>query len=176
MRSPLRKAIYDRFDKALSQRIPRFELFDAKKPGRWKWEIKPDLTFFVSVDLDDKWDRFYVGIAWSESGEFPWQFFGKLQPDGKEGRTRLCWLWKDTGGEDFWDLAPEKTDRIQARMAAFSRGEVIEPAADLPAGQLLSRVEPLVLDAMDKLEKYGFPFLRRVAETRGLNFSSAPAV
>lgn len=63
-----------------------------------------------------------------------------------------------------FDLDPELT--------AARRDDVLEEFAKWPAPTdvdiALARVEPLVVDALDKIKRYAMPFFRKVAETHGL--------
>jgi hypothetical protein len=121
--------------------------------------------------LDGK-DEFYVEIAWSVDGEFPWRSMGKTEIDRESGRGRLARQWQKFGADPHWDLAPEKTAAMDAHIDALAKGRELEYPSDLPVEQLLPRVDPLVRDAIAKLEEYGMPLFRRVAEARGLRWPS----
>jgi hypothetical protein len=171
MRGSLQKEVFAQFEKELSARLPQFELVSKDRPWRWVWKFESSLTFFVLMNSVDMWDKFFVEIAWSENGEFPWKSMGKTKIDRESGRDRLGRLWKKLGEEPLWDLAPEKTDGMNEHIDALVHGKVLDYPSDLPLEGILPRVCPLVHDALDKLEQYGVPLLRQVAEVRGLTWN-----
>jgi hypothetical protein len=169
MRSPTRKKPVTLFARKLEQRCPAFKraAMPRGSPPVWAWKIDSALTFFLLVQPFRNEDRFACEIAWSEDGKFPWESIGQVLIGEATGRERLA-CWEGTP-ERVWNLAPEATDAINARLDAYARGEApsystIDPSIEL----VLPRVEPAVDDALDLLIQTGVPYLRRVVEHRGI--------
>jgi hypothetical protein len=152
----------------------RFPLFTPgfKEPGFWTWAYKaaPNLVFFIALQVVDNYDKFAVEIAWSEDGQYPWHGTGQIEAERPQGRARIEHLV--LGGGDLCDLAPEATAAIRAASEARLRGDRVNYGFDPPIEVVLPRVEPMVRDAIQKLEEYGVPLFRRVAEARSLDWPS----
>jgi hypothetical protein len=171
MRGELLKEVRARFNDELSSRFPRFEL--ARRDGglwTWSWKIGKGLTFFVSLQAIEKSDKFVVELAWSEDGEFPWSAIRKFSVTKPSGRIRLGRLWEKSGPEPVWDLAPETSAEWDEHIQALARGERPTYPSDLPIDQVRPRINPMVHDAIGKLEQYGFPIYRSIAERYGLEW------
>lgn len=172
MRGRLWKKVNTSFKRELEQRLPQFGFDD--KDGQfwiWRWQIASDLHFFVALQGFDRRDQFVLEVAWSENGEFPWGKAGDpIVVEQSEGRERLGFLWSQGPSEPRWDLAPEKTAADEAHIKARARGEHLPYAEDPPVELVLPRIEPLIHDAIEKLEQYGIPLFRRVAEAHGIKW------
>jgi YD repeat-containing protein len=169
MRSSLQKMVFSRLASELQSRLPQFTPLPKQGALRlWQWAISDALTFFIGYQpIKDK-DEFVLEVAWSEDGEFPWEIVGKIFPRQPKGRERLGFLWQKVGWEPVWNLAPEMTAAVRAHTAALIRNEHLPYPDDPPVDQLKPRIEPLVIDAVDKLEQYGIPLFREIAKVRGI--------
>ena len=108
-------------------------------------------------------------VAWSDDGEYPWEciedFVGFNEPVWRE---RLGFLWKKSGIEPVFDLAPEDGIASRARSKArLSNKPVLYPPSP-PVETVLQRVEPSVMQALEKFQKYGVPLFNKLANHRGL--------
>ncbi len=169
MRSPIRKKLVDLFARKLRLACPPFvrAAMPRGTPPIWAWKIDTALTFFILFQPFSDYDRFACEIAWSEDGEFPWHSIGEVAVGEPRGRDRLA-CWEGTR-ERVWDLAPEATAAIKARLDAYGRGESPSYSpVDPPIDFVLPRVEPAVEEAVLQLIEKGAHLLRRVAEHRGI--------
>ena len=56
-----------------SEQLPLFEpISKGKESPMWSLRITARLTFFILLSIPHDYDKFYVEIAWSNDGEFPW--------------------------------------------------------------------------------------------------------
>ncbi len=70
-------------------------------------------------------------------------------------------------------MAPETTAAEKERVKALARREKVPLILEEPPiDQLKPRIEPLVIDAVNKLEQYGIPLFREVARLRGIDWES----
>jgi hypothetical protein len=171
MRSPIRKELIACFEREFKPRFPQFA--PALKDRRfctWAWKIAPNLTFFIGLQAFQREDQFAIEVAWSENGEFPWHGIGQIEADKPLGRERVGVLFKTGPREVTWDLAPEATAGMQRNIEGRVRGELARFDYHPPIELVLPRVEPIVRDAIEKLEQYGVPLFRRVAEARKLDW------
>lgn len=166
MRGPLKREVFSTFRKEVSQRFLEFALVkEIASFWLWEWRAASNLTFFFALQAFEDRDKFVLEVAWSEDGQFPWKSLGKGKVALPQGRIRLARLWKKGGEEPVWDLAPETTQGTQDHIAARARGEKMAYPTDMPVEQLTPRIPALVHDAIDKLEQYGLPLFRQVAES-----------
>lgn len=174
MRGRLRKKIVAGFEAELRAGFPQF--LACNLGGRypsWSLKLATNLYLFIGLQFFSGKDQFVVNLAWSENGEEPWAWLGRAEVEQMEGCQRLGVLWNRARGERHeyvWDLAPEKTAADEAHIKARARGEHLPYAEDPPVELLLPRIEPLVHDAIEKLEQYGIPLFRRVAEAHGVKW------
>jgi hypothetical protein len=133
----------------------------------WRWQIAPKLVFFIGLSPMEDYDEFVIDIAWSDDGEVPWSAYGGFDPDAQKRCRRLSRLWMTGQDEYIWDLAPEIAAANAAYFKAMDRGKLLPFVRDPPVELVLTRVEPLADDAIQKLIQYGIPLFRRVAEHRG---------
>jgi hypothetical protein len=174
MRGPLRKELIACFKREFQPRFHQFVTFQADGGfWWWTWKIAPNLSFFVALQAFGRKDQFVVEIAWSDDGKFPWHGSGQIDVDQPQGRDRLGRLWKSGPDEPVWDMAPEATAALEEDIKSLARGESPKRLPDPPIEQILPRIGPLVHDALDKLEQYGRPIFRRVAEAHGIKWPEA---
>lgn len=168
MRGRLWKKVSTNFQRELEKRFPQFVFDDTD--GQfwiWRWQVAPNLHFFVALQGFDRRDQFVLEVAWNRSREFLWSH-GAEDVSQPEGRERLSALWTKEGLVPSWDLAPEKTAADEEHREARARGEHLPYADDPPVELILPRIAPLVHDAIEKLEQYGIPLFRRVAAAHGI--------
>ena len=176
MRSSIRKKLTACFRREFQPRFPQFApALKDRNFWTWAYEIAPNLTFFIALQAFDRYDEFVIEVAWSEDGEYPWQHSGQIEVDRPMGRERVGVFFKTGPREVTWNLAPEATAAIREANEARVRGERVNYQFDPPIEVVLPRVEPMVRDAIEKLEQYGVPLFRRVAEARKLDWPSSVA-
>lgn len=178
MRGRLWKNVGTCFIREFEPRFPQFTVgYREGQFWTWVWKAAPDLYFFVVLQGFDRKDQFVLEIAWSREDEFPWGAFGDADAGKPELRERLGAIWNSARGErheHIWDLAPEKTAADVEHIEARARGAHLPYADDPPVELLLPRIGPLVHDAIEKLEQYGMPLFRRVAEAHGVKWPDTP--
>ena len=173
MRGRLWKKVSVNFQHELEQRFPQF-VFDDKDGQYWiwRWKIAFNLHFFVALQGFDRRDQFTLEVAWAEGNEMP--YLGPAQPHQSEGCVRLGRLFATGPEAPLWDLAPEKTAADEAHRESLLGDEIVPYPEDPPVELLLPRIGPLVHDAIEKLEQYGMPLFRRVAEAHGVKWPDTP--
>jgi hypothetical protein len=164
-----RKEIFRQFNKLLCARLPLFDLLD-KKTDRWQWRayIAPRLFFFIEVITPNLMENFFVELAWSNEPEYPF----RPTPVPKElldfsadkGRIRLSRFWKPLGGEEGWDLCPERTKFFSEHI---STGTFV-PAPELTGSELSIRLPDLIINANAKIDEHAVPMFRQVAKAHGV--------
>ena len=178
MRSPLGKAVRDSFSRKMLEELPQFLLTTAKQPLPgdllYVWNFAQDLRFYIYLEISQKSyeDSFTVELACSPN-DFPFSHAALGTAPQKEGivRFRLPQLYRDewrprTGWEPRWwigaPILPEEvTSKAVARAVAGKRSLMDE---HLPIELALSLVEPQVLDAIDRLKRFGFPFFNKFSQ------------
>jgi hypothetical protein len=166
MRSPIQRKVVTQFTRQMQERCARFQ---RRKPELiWAWKTAPGLTLFVLLQPFPKADQFALELAWSNDDEFPWHSLGQTAIKQPSGRARFP-CWEGNTKEHIWDLAPEATAALDARLEAYGRGES-PPYVDSnpPVDEVMPKVESAVADASERLLEIGLPFLRRVADAHGL--------
>jgi hypothetical protein len=146
---------------------------DRGAPGSdiYVWKFSDDLNCFVYLLPSSKsyQDAFIVELGWSSGPSFP--ATARLQNKSRldfqsDGRLRLPSLWREqwkSALEPWWELGRGLS--VDLGNSFYSEEETLRRVAKVPEA---------VADAIDKLEKYGIPFLHRVAEERHAARSSAP--
>lgn len=162
MRSALGKELRKRFEARLGEALPGFKpVKNAEIPSGdrlYAWQIGPNLTFFLHLELHTMKDWFTLTLAWSEKNSWPaflWMSVDDPPRDG-EKRFRLRQLWGIEQREPWWELAPEPTLEDPLR-------------PPVPVGEALARVEPLVEDAIHHLLGEGLDYIRKVAAEHGVD-------
>lgn len=127
--------------------------------------ISPNLNGFVYLIPNQKLrDEFMIELAWSGDAAFPsrarLQHSRALDPS-VDGRIRLPNLWREewpSALEPWWDLGTASV--LEMGDAYYTEDET---------RRRLARVPEVVTDAIDRLNRYGAPFLERVARERRQN-------
>lgn len=169
MRSALGKRVRKRFEKRLRDDLPQFQKvepgYDLEGDLLHGWAVAPDLGFYVLLQIDRKWDRFYVEIGWSRKGRWPVNV-PTVRPSDEpvEGELtfRLPWLFDPNARLSLgWEIVPEpELDNIVEAL--------LNPP---PVDQLFERTDELVDDAVEHLAREGMAYFRRVAMDLGYNLS-----
>lgn len=166
MRSELGKAVRKRFGERLKEALSQFDAIKGEKqiaPGSslYQWRLGPNLDFYLLLQVHHTEDWFTLELAWTRNGR--WPAFAMLPgtPDGepKNGdlRFRLGRLWADPREDVWWQLAPRPP--AGADFDAYTKR--------VPVAEALARVEPLVEDAVQRLVRYGMPYLAKVSAAHG---------
>ena len=180
MRSPIRKHLIATFRREFEKRYPQFLLVKIPKASMKIWECQaaPGLVLFVGLSFFEDEDTFVAEIAWNEEHEFPWMSIGDiLRADAPRWRGRLGRLWAPHGKEPVWDLAPEVGIATQARFEAMRRGEVVGYPPPPAVEVVIPRITPEVDDCLLKVQQYGAPLFKQIAQNRGISdFAWFPAI
>jgi hypothetical protein len=164
MRKEVLRAIRERFRRKIESdgRFRHAEDRGAAGSDIYVCKFSDDLNCFVYLLPSSKSyrDEFMVELGWSSSPSFP--ATARLQTKShldfqSDGRIRLPSLWREqwkSALQPWWELGPGPSVLGDA---FYSEEETLLRVA---------RVPEAVADAIDKLEKYGIPFLHRVAEER----------
>lgn len=161
MRSALGKELRKRFEARLGEALPGFEpVQGAEIPSGHRlfaWQVGPNLTFFILLELHHLKDWFNLSLAWSEKNAWP-SLPGWLDDPPREGEKsfRLRELWNRDRLEPWWELAPAPT---------FENLDLTSPPP--PMGEALARIEPLVEDAIHHLLREGLDYMKKVAAEHG---------
>jgi len=176
MREPIRELLVARFEQAIKQQFPDFQISHREADYLvWERRLASNLVVFIVLQILEDEDKFLVEIAWSEDGNFPWAAFDNLDVDATRLLIRLVNLWSPESTEVVWDLAPEVAEADAAYWKALDRGKLLPFVCDPPVELLLTRIDPLVNDVIQKLVQYALPVFRQVAERRDIEWPSATA-
>jgi len=165
MRKALGKRVRKRFEKGMREDLPQFQKiepgYELQGDLLYAWVVAPDLHLFVLLQIDQKWDRFYVEISWSRKGRWPLNVLTILpsdEPVDGELRFRLQRLIDPQVGSPIgWEIVPEpELDNIVEAL--------LSPP---PVEQLLERTDELVDDAVGHLAHEGMAYFYRIAAEFG---------
>ena len=175
MRKRIYKELVTRFRQELENRLPQFSPHQEKADNpTWAWMLAPNVTFFVMLQPLAT-DQFVVEIGWSDDGTYPIEALPSHPPaiGLPRYRERLAQLWATESIADSWAIVPEETNEERsARMKALASGDIKKWApVTPPEEEVLSRVAPLVVDAIQRLIEFGLPVFRNVAGHHGLAWS-----
>ena len=174
MRKEVLRAIRESFRRKIESGGRFRHAADRGAPGSdiYVWKFADDLSCFVYLLPSSKSyrDEFIVELGWSSGPSFP--ATAKLQTRSRvdfqsDGRIRLPSLWREqwkSALEPWWELGRGPSVLGDA---FYSEEETLRRVTGVPE---------VVADAIDKLEKYGIPFLHRVAEERRASPSSTPPI
>lgn len=168
MRSPLGRRVRRRFGARLKQILPQFdEAKDELIPQGcrlYRWRPGGAVTFYLFLLIDPQSDRFTVEVVWTLTGQWPPTFRGWGAPDDQptEGTVefRLCRFWEPKQ-DIWWEVArlPTMEDLERAILTLGDYEEALENA--------LPRVEPLVDDAINRIEQHALPYFANIAARYG---------
>lgn len=174
MRKEVLRAVRETFRRKIENggRFQHAEDRGAHGSDIYVWKLSDDLNCFVYLLPSPKsyQDAFVIELGWSGSPSFP--ATSRLQNKSRldfqsDGRIRLPGLWREqwkSALEPWWELGRGPSVLGDA---FYSEEETLRRVA---------RVPEAVADAIDKLEKYGIPFLHRVAEERHAAPPSHPSI
>ena len=180
MRSQLASAVRDAFSLHMKHEFPQFALVEPTGTLQggllYRWKCASDLTCYIYLQISakDYQDSFMVEMSCS-AGEFPINLVAFGPSDIREGcvRFRLPELYREEWGHKsrrvpWWWIGPpvvpqNVTTKAVERAAAGKR-----PLTDegIPIEQALPLVGPQVQDAIDRIKRFGIPFLQQFAKNR----------
>jgi len=160
MRAPLAKAVRREFGLRLTEVVPQFAEVKGESipPGDrlYVWEASPGLRFYLLLQFHPHEDWFTLEVAISQSGRWPAFALQPSSPDAdvKDGdfRFRLGRLWAPPQRDVWWELAPRPP-------AGASVDQYMNRA---PVEELLTKIEPLVEDAVRQIAQHALPYLHKV--------------
>ncbi len=167
MRKELRKVLVRMFTEELSRHDNTFVAANIRSkyltPGEKVYEKAIPTSakrLFIVLIADNQRDAFMVEIGWSTLGRFPelpmrpsgWPMTGREEFKKPEFMCRVASLFDPA--HNFWYIRPAlnpfKDDFLEY---------VKEQTKTIPPDTAAALVKPAVLDAIDKLVKFGFPYL-----------------
>ena len=193
MNGKLRKAVVRQFSARLKEELPQFIRTPAPAVADgsvvYWWELKKDFWFFLELLPNPKsWEQcFMIEIGWNTSCAYPKAAVGRWHDKPPEtspyGYLRLPSLYKEeweSGLQPWWYLgacSPYLTRAEKAALRVVNEGlsqeerrkalhlalEQKRIQSDVPLDVRLGDVEFRVRDAIEKLKKYGLPYLKSVA-------------
>lgn len=178
MRPPLAKAVLKSFSSRISEELSQFstqEPVGALVGGLlYRWSLPSNLVCYIYIQLSAKDDSFMVELSCSK-GEFPINLVAFGPHDVREGciRFRLPELYRQEWAHNsrrvpwWWIGAPTKagqvTETAVERAMAGTRPLTEE---GMPVEQALQLVEPKVEDAIDRIKRFGIPFVEDFAKSQ----------
>jgi len=176
MRSPLRKLTIELFRKTMKEQLPLLEpISKGKESPMWSLRIGSRLTFFILLSIPHDYDKFYVEIAWSKNGKFPWNDYSEfVKVELPQCRERLHRFWSKED-DTPWSIVPELSHEERMKIIIESDDDDDTPLRqpDPPVEEALKRVPPLVEDAVGKVVEYAIPLFKKVAEHRKLKWPTS---
>lgn len=173
MRKEYGKVLRTLFSKEMEKSLRHFEETKVDSVYFWpgdrafRWKFSDDLHCWIVLSPSQKgYDEFTVLIGWSKMGRYPelsmvpcfqMPTSERTEFDNDEYLTRLPSLWTH---EDRWWVVREFSPAISA-------AELEARMKPIPADEARQTVMPLVKDAIDKLQRYGVPYLETFCQTIG---------
>jgi hypothetical protein len=155
-----RGVLRDEFLRLMKDRHPSFQLTKGWLAGEIALEKRisgTSVSVFVMIVPDLRGgERFTVEMGWSTKGRFPepeMRPSSSLKFDGSEFRHDefICRLGEIINGEDEWWVI-EKPDIQVAVLRSIGEQK-------LSAEVAIEKVKPLVRNAVEKIERFGIPYL-----------------
>lgn len=149
MRKDLGQAVRKEFRSRMATVLPDFvEQKRGGPPGfaaHYTLLSSPKLSFFLSLQFHRIWNSFTVELAWSRDGKYPSSVPpGDPNSDGNELRFRVGRLWAPPPTDVWWEVRPGPVETKE---------------------QILERIRPPVLEAVEQIATYSGPYMRRVIES-----------
>ena len=173
MRPDREKLVRQRFGEQMAARLPGFEpaLFGEHWPDLacYRWRIAPDLTFYLTLKFAPREDRFSVLLTWMLT-ERPPVYGCQSAPSSAPNKDGLSFdislLWSNSAVS--WKV---KYSPSTEEMAAWSRrnGGIEQPRDDE-----MCKVYPRVDDAFDRINEFGLPYCKTIAEKYGKSWPGLP--
>jgi len=141
----------------------------------WSLRITARLTFFILLSIPHDYDKFYVEIAWSNDGEFPWDRYSEVvKVELTKCRKRLSRLWSKENRTP-WSIVSELSHEEFMKIIMESDDDDDTPLRqpDPPLEEALKRVPPLVEGAVGKVVEYAIPLFQKVTKHRKLKWPTA---
>jgi hypothetical protein len=178
MRSPLGKQVRRRFARLMRESLPQFTEIemDGVPQGCKLYASRTgsDLTFYIQLTINHKYDCFTIEVVWSEKGVYPdvcgVARLGDQPCDGtlafRIGNfwnpKRDHWWW--IGRDFFEDVTQEEL------LHAFQSGSDWMA----PVEEVLPQVDVQVDDAISKILEYAVPYFKRIAAEHGCEWPVNP--
>lgn len=158
MQTTLATSLRREFAAALRRLLPSFaEDKNVELPCGWRaYRCVADRKFtsFVILCISPREDRFTVEVAWSLTGQLPCSEILQAPGTEKTGESlRLSLLWHPQQVDHWWTIGKQRTLEDLANFAP-----------DEPVAEKLRDVEAKVAEAMAKLQAFGIPYLKRIAD------------
>jgi len=179
MRTQLAKSLRDSFSKHVQTEFPGFaavEPTDALMGGLlFRQWFPAELSCFIYLQVSAKDDSFMVELSCSK-GEFPINLvaFGPNDIRGGCVRFRLPELYREEWTQKvrrvpWWWIGPPTVAREVTAKAVERAVAGKRPLTDegMPIEEALPLVEPQVLDAIDRIKRFGMPFFEQFAQSQG---------
>ena len=159
MRAYLAKGVRKQFALRLKQAAPEFAEAKGESIPRgdrlYVWEVSPRQRFYLLLQFHPHEDWFTLEVAISRSGRWPAFLLQPNSPDSyvKDGdlRFRLGRLWAPPQKDVWWELAPRPP--ANASLEAYMNR--------VPVEELLSKIEPLVVDAVGQIIQHALPYFQK---------------
>lgn len=162
MRKLLAKEVREQFARRLQAELPQFQkISHAKLPAGYslyQWRVRPGLSFYLLLEIDQKRDRFNLEVSWSRKDRWPENVFTMLpsdEPVDGEIRFRLPRLWMTTSASYWWEIVPEPPFEAPAE-------EFLKPPP--PVEEVLPRTRELVEDAIAHLKNEGMSYFNHIVQ------------
>lgn len=162
MRSILAKELRAQFERTIKNRVPT--LIPCKGEGMppgdrlYRWGIGAKPAFFVSVLPHHQNDAFTLEIAYSDCEKWPQNIFMFSETDPEVSgskRFRISQLFPPDQRKDYWWWLVKQPNILN-----------FDSFRDEDPSEALSKVQPLIDDAVTKLVEYAIPYFRRVETSR----------
>ena len=159
MRSKLAAAVRKRFAQRMKQEFPHFK--QVKEPTArdlmlFRSDAIPPAVAYIALQMHSNLDWFTLEGAYTKRNRFPADMppLGPGSP-GESGdlRFRLSELWTKPPRDIWWEFLPRPT--VENTLEYFQN----PPAID----GLLSKVDSLVDDAIERISKHAVPHFERLA-------------
>lgn len=173
MRKEYGQALRALFTAEMQSRLPQFEPSQVKSkylfPGErvFCWNPQESIRCWIILQPNLKGhESFSVEIGWSKLARFPELSMRPSFSSPSEDRAEfdepeyVCRLGKDRLGEDYWaEVEAFRCGLTEAECMAILQ-EQLRP---IPPEEAKAKVQPHVVDAVDRLVRFGVPYLEQFA-------------
>jgi hypothetical protein len=180
MKSQLAKAVRERFEARLRERLPRFEpVTTSEVPAGCRvygWDTPAGLSYYLILFFNPKDDQFTVEAAWSRHGQFPSRVvpgqpldvpernIRRDPPEDGAFRFRIARLWFPKG-DPWWDIAANRPPIETPLRPSFLHRS---PREEVSIAEATGRARALADDAIERVEQQVLPYFHQVARELGL--------
>ena len=168
MRKEYGRVLRELFSKRMSERHPEFSNVKVSTiyftPGDRAFEKKLDdgTSLWINLHIDSKLECFNIEIGWSDLGRWPELGMrpSPVRPENnsefkeREYITRLPSLWTEI---DYWfEIEPFNPN--------LNVEDLVKKTKPIDKDKAHNRVEPVVEECIEKISKYGVPYLQQRAD------------